>query len=575
MFTRTWFRGFVALFAGAVFALLAYPQAAHAVGGVDELGLFELDGNATDNSAAGDDWQNVADGSDSATVVTHDGQFGIVFDTFDPVNMDDVLTGGQTKDENDIPFWAWKYAKPTPDKDNITNAYAAAYMNDGQLIIYFGADRFANNGDAMIGFWFFKSEVSEDGSTHTFNGNHVEGDVLVLTNFTNGGAVDTVVVYEWVTTGGDVSEHLKLIAYGGACNATGQDICARNNPGTETSNGEVAYWPYTPKFGTTGYFPMNSFFEGGVNISALFAGAVPCFTSFMAETRTSQSTDAVLKDFALSSFPLCGIEASKECQIVRQATTLDAGYDPTKPLYASATVTVTNTGVGALPIGTEICVDDNPTGNSTQPEIACLTLAAPLFNGTSKTFDFNFFTSLNPPENIAYVTATFDSQTLEAQTPLTECEGIAPVPGLFLEKDCTTALTLQSSLVAVKVNYGFRVCNTGEMPLSITLTDPKAGVDTVVVLDWSDSYCDVDADCGVSGECIENRCVNYPGFVTGGDVCATYNGYYLPSSVVSTIPCTANFDNTVTAHGVNTLFNADLTATDTANCPLCDQCGPQ
>ncbi len=44
-----------------------------------------------------------------------------------------------------------------PDKDEILDAFVAKY-DDGNL--YFGADRFANNGDAQIGFWFFHDEIS-------------------------------------------------------------------------------------------------------------------------------------------------------------------------------------------------------------------------------------------------------------------------------------------------------------------------------------------------------------------------------------------------------------------------------
>jgi hypothetical protein len=536
---------------------------------VDELGLFELDGNADDSPVGGvDDWQNVANGTSSADVVTDGNEGGIIYDTFVPANLDNVLTGGSTKDEIDVTEWLWKYAKPTPDKDNITNAYAAAYLAGGNdLIIYFGADRYANNGDAMIGFWFFKSAVAADGTTHEFTGNHVEGDVLVLTNFTNGGAVDSVLVYEWVDSGGDTSEHLQFIAQGGACNGTGQDVCAVNNAG-----GEAAYWPYVPKFGSEDIFPKNSFFEGGINVSNLFDGAVPCFTGFMAETRTSQSTDAVLKDFVLAGFPLCGIEATKECEVVRLATTFDAGYDPTKPLIAEATVTVTNTGIGALPIGTEICVDDNPTGNSTQPAEDCDTLAAALLSGQTRTFTFSFKTSDTPPSNIASVTAAFDSQALTDDTPLVECTQPDFAGGLFLEKDCTTTLAVQSNLVAAKVNYGIRVCNTGDVPLSVTLSDPTAGVSELVVLDFSNVLCTVDADCDPGGECIESRCVNKPGYVTGGAVCASYPGYYMPSAVNSTVPCSATFTNTVSASGTSSFLADPVTDTATATCPLCDNC---
>jgi len=47
-----------------------------------------------------------------------------------------------------------------PDKDNLTNAFAAVSFDaSGNQRLYFGADRVANNGDAQIGFWFFHNTV--------------------------------------------------------------------------------------------------------------------------------------------------------------------------------------------------------------------------------------------------------------------------------------------------------------------------------------------------------------------------------------------------------------------------------
>jgi hypothetical protein len=89
-----------------------------------------------------------------------------------------------------------------PDKDNITNAYAAAYTVNGELLIYFGADRFANDGDAQLGFWFFQENVSLN-PNGSFSGTHLVGDILVLANFSQGGSVSTIQVLEWVGTGGN------------------------------------------------------------------------------------------------------------------------------------------------------------------------------------------------------------------------------------------------------------------------------------------------------------------------------------------------------------------------------------
>ncbi|MCV5927546.1 hypothetical protein OFO11_37180, partial [Escherichia coli] len=63
-------------------------------------------------------------------------------------------------------------------------------------------------------------------------------------------------------------------------------------------------------------FPYESFYEGGVNLTQLLGGidgTASCFSSFMAETRSSASFTAALKDFVLGQFQLCGMELVKTC----------------------------------------------------------------------------------------------------------------------------------------------------------------------------------------------------------------------------------------------------------------------
>jgi len=66
---------------------------------------------------AGDDWGDLFAGGGSATRIT-----GILSDIAPPGNQ---FQGGGSKDNNDISEWLWKADEPL-DKDDITNAYAAA-----------------------------------------------------------------------------------------------------------------------------------------------------------------------------------------------------------------------------------------------------------------------------------------------------------------------------------------------------------------------------------------------------------------------------------------------------------------
>ena len=121
--------------------------------------------------------------------------------------------------------WNWVNFQ-TPDKNDLTDVFATV-KNDN---LYVGANRFATNGDAYIGFWLFKSSIASKcstsdgkrifvdskvgatGSTVTCVADptnpgsvvgtyprlqHKIGDVLILINYTNGGSKTDAKVYAW------------------------------------------------------------------------------------------------------------------------------------------------------------------------------------------------------------------------------------------------------------------------------------------------------------------------------------------------------------------------------------------
>jgi len=237
---------------------------------------FELDGNTVSGGAA--DWDSLGSPLFSGF-------------TTDPTGASDRgFTTGGSKDTNDVSQWKWTDGAVTPAKDNIAHAYSAVYAEKSNLILYFGQDRVPDQkGDANVGFWFLQDNVglNADGS---FSGTHKDGDLLVQSEFTNGGVVSGVQVYKWQ------SGSLTLIENQAQCtsNKLGtNDACAIVNTGSISS----------------GWFtnlPAPYFFEGGLNLSAFFPQSVPCFSTFLTNTRTSQSEDAQLKDFALGSIDTCG-----------------------------------------------------------------------------------------------------------------------------------------------------------------------------------------------------------------------------------------------------------------------------
>ena len=107
--------------------------------------------------------------------------------------------------------WLFTASKPQA-KDDIAHAFAALYVDPatGDTILYAGLDRFDNSGDATAGFWFFVNPIGENPNVttnggHPFTGTHTTGDILLVSDFTTGGSVSTIKVFEWVgddATGG-------------------------------------------------------------------------------------------------------------------------------------------------------------------------------------------------------------------------------------------------------------------------------------------------------------------------------------------------------------------------------------
>jgi hypothetical protein len=221
----------------------------------------------------------------------------------DGVN-ESIFTTGGSKDDLDIPNWRHTSGS-VPDADEINDAMAAKYVVGGEEILYFGADRFATNGAKDFGFWFFHNQVEAlpDG---TFSGEHTgtlaePGDILILGTFTNGGATTTVRVFQWVGSGGSDGVLDSNAALGDCVpGSAGDDGCATVNNTTIRSP-----WQYVGKSTVANNIILSGgFVEGGINLTAL--GLEGCFSSFMAETRSSPELGAQLKDFILGTFEACG-----------------------------------------------------------------------------------------------------------------------------------------------------------------------------------------------------------------------------------------------------------------------------
>ncbi|RYY83671.1 MAG: hypothetical protein EOO15_20940 [Chitinophagaceae bacterium] len=194
-------------------------------------------------------------------------------------NADNQFTGG-SKDGSAISAWRWSVGNANA-KGDITNAGAVLTGTNNCVLRFFG-DRTSDNGDASIGFWFFVNPVSPN-TNGTFASSHSNGDILIISDFTSGGTKPTIKVYEWMNGG---------LVLQTASTARCADVNHVTRP-------VPAGFSYTASNGATSYAP-NLFFEGAVDLCALNLST--CFTSFLVETRNSQSITASLQDFTSGSF---------------------------------------------------------------------------------------------------------------------------------------------------------------------------------------------------------------------------------------------------------------------------------
>jgi hypothetical protein len=551
-----------------------------------------MDGNAQEGDVPGyEDWETLHDGGGSYKVFTdvdHDHEGTPIFE-------------GGRKDILDISSWRWKTGS-VPDKDDITHAYAAAYMcatdlpedgpdqgkecEAGDVIAYFGADRFSNTGDAFLGFWFFKDHVKTlpDG---TFDGEHWVGDLLVLVNFPQAASASPEIrAVAWDPTCmkedrdqvpgvSCAAKNLRLVYEGVVCGtAASDDACAITNTeaaipnnGSDMAPGTIkAPWDYVAKDPDENCefeycFPYESFFEGGVNLTRLLVdeGMDTCFASFMAETRSSSSFTATLKDFVLREFPLCAVELSKVCGVGVYDTNLHK-------LAVPYSVTVENTGSATVyeviatddlcGLGSEeitfgpLAPDESDTFNGTC-EISLAEFAPPVVNGV---------TAIADQGDIPVFLA--DSCTVDEDEPgicFDACDYNLS-PDIEVTKDCDVRLDDSQGLVVVKVLYHGTVKNTSDqgaapVPLSgVQVMDDKGG--GALILN----------DCALPPAPLGTSISLEPGEM------ACFESDYYPVSSNSECPGLASFTDLVTATSYNAFTGVALPdEMDEATCDLCDE----
>ena len=568
--------------------------------------VFELDGDSAVNGTPQCDWDTL-NANKTANSTTPSAQcgasgsrpgatagYGFVVGAPGEPNF----TGGGSKDTHDISDWKWTVGS-TPDKDTLTHGYAAGYTStdNGDNMLVFGAERFAVNGDSNIGIWFFQQPISLVGTGKGgFSGVHTIGDILIVSAFTGGGGTSTISVYQWrpdlcpnsnyskITTSGpaNVCADTNLFALFVDLSVGATQVCSPNSPACAIVNSQpvALAWPYLAKFGgANNTVPTGGFYEGGIDLTSLLGGAAaPCFASFLFETRSSQSTDAVLKDFLLGSFPECHLSISKSvsCTSFNANGTFNYTYsgqvinDGGGDLF---NVTVNDVkgqtyNCGMLPKGTTKTFGGSPLSADCQ-----------ITTGSSATFS----TSDHPASNQATATA---NTSASGGTQLTADTGVVastdasanscnPSPGLSVSKQCVTNFQLVGGAVQVRIDYTGEVRNTGNDNLTNVVVNDSANGNPASQAFGPFNLAPGQAICYTNGQTVS------PQLGTGCPTIAPINDLtvgavtgaasYVPNGVniFGTQLGRISFSDTVTANATDAFGHTLPQQTATAQCPIC------
>ncbi len=342
---------------GALLAALAALIGVIAIAGpasaVHDL-AFQLDGDVVAQTGGSQtvDWATLfnTDGSKKAL------PSGFTASTFAPdfrtnangsFNTSDPTTY-TTGSKDTLPIstgWQCTASNNVNSKVDIMNAYAAAYTqdNNGHQILYFALERNTNTGDGNVAFWFLQGSVGCDdhGGTASFTGDHHDGDLLMVSAFTNGGSVSNIDVYRW-NGGANGSLGTTSVAHGVDCKSTsGLDAaCATvNGPSNGTAGTITTPWSTAnAKDGVGHSLRTSEFFEGGVDLTTANLGG-RCFNTFTADTRSSQSLTATLFDYALGTLGECN---STTVTTPSTSPSLSSGH---VTIPASGTLTTTDSAV--------------------------------------------------------------------------------------------------------------------------------------------------------------------------------------------------------------------------------------
>jgi prealbumin domain-containing protein len=243
--------------------------------------------------------------------------------------------------------WQCNHDNNVNNKIDIMNAYTASFFTGpnqtGDHIIYFGLEKNTSNGTNDVGVWLLQGSASCSApSGHlNFNGGHVNKDVLVVSEFSNGGGVSSIKAFQWAAAasgplsgdGGCIDSNDNPNPATGGCNGQpistsnadckvsgGNDsLCATTNANCTSATlacgkpwNQTVSTPWLTANGSSvgrNQIVSPDFFEGGIDITKVFGqagqAAPNCFSTVVPDTRSSATLTATLFDFVTNQLGEC------------------------------------------------------------------------------------------------------------------------------------------------------------------------------------------------------------------------------------------------------------------------------
>lgn len=466
----------------------------------------------------------------------------------------------------------------TPPKDEISNAYAIAHNAGAAHEIFFGGERVVNNGASHIDFEFLQAKLAIPNpcGAGTMTGHRTQRDLLLSTDFTNGGAINNVDLYSWScngiapgAAGYDASKDFTVCDPGASGNPHSGDpqyvklanFAGIASFGVNTGANGISCGGWVCRNGAgagTSTLLQNTLMEGGIDLAA--AGFSGCINTFLPHTRTSPSFTSVLKDFA-------GPIAFSNCKSPTVTTSQSAGGATGANVTATVPTSVTDT---ATLHGAASTVKGSVT-YTLYSDASCTQAVATSIKTINGTTDANGDLVLPSSNAVAvnaagtyYWTAAYSGDTNlggQNNAALSACgsevlTALMPPPALSIVK------TADAAQVSAGDSIGFTITahNAGQGPATnASILDPLPGGPGV---SWSISPAYAGpGTCSVTGTApVQSLACNLGSFAPGASA-----SVHVTSA--TTFASCATYENSATVAASNNPTVAPATASVTVECP--------